>query len=66
MHRHQTPCKKEFSGKEIKDGTMLTISFSQYEWTDSLTDVLNKIIINNIITPFIVSSNTHTTDVLIK
>ena len=45
---------------------MLTISFSQYEWTDSLTDVLKKIIINNIITPFIVSSNTHTTDVLIK
>ena len=43
-HRHivQTPCEKEFSRKEIKDGTMLTISFSQYEWTDSLTDVPKK------------------------
>jgi len=35
LHRHQhivqTPCEKEFCGKDIKDGTMLTISFSQYE-----------------------------------
>ena len=31
--------------------------------TDSLTDVPNKIIINK---PFIVSSDTHSTDVLIK
>ena len=70
LHRHrhivQTPCEKEFSRKEIKDGTMLTISFSKYEWTDNLTDVPNKIIINNILTPFIVSSNTHSIDVLIK
>ena len=45
---------------------MFTISFSQYEWTDSLTDAPNKIIINNIHIPFIVSSNTHKTDLLIK
>ena len=35
LHRHQhivqTPCEKLFSGKNIKDGTMLIISFSQYE-----------------------------------
>ena len=67
-HRHivQTPCEKEFSGKDIKVGTMLTISFSQYEWTNSVTEVPNKIVINDILTPFIVSSNTHITDVLIK
>ena len=45
---------------------MPIISFSQYEWTDSLTDVPNKIIINNILTPFIVSSNAHIIDVLLK
>ena len=70
LHRHrhivQTPCHKEFDGKEIKDGTMLIISFSQYKWIDSLTDVPNKIIINDILTPFIVSSDTHITDILIK
>ena len=70
MHRHrhivQTPSEKEFDGKEIKEGTIFIISFSQYEWTDSLTDVPNKIIINDILTPFIVSSNTYITDVLIK
>ena len=42
------------------------ICFSQYEWTDSLTDVPNKIIINNILTPFIVSLNSHIIDVLLK
>ena len=70
LHRHQyivqTPCEKEFGGKEIKDGTMITISFSQYEWTDVMTVIPNKIIINNILIPFIVSSNTHITDVSIK
>ena len=67
-HRHiaQTPYEEELGGKEIKDGTMLIISFSQYEWTESLTDVPNKIIINDILTPFIVSSNAHITDVLLK
>ena len=45
---------------------MLIISFSQYEWTDSATEVPNKIIINDILTPFIVSSNTHILDVLLK
>ena len=65
LHRHrhivQTPCEKEFSGKDIKDGTILTISFNQYERTNSLANVPN-----DILTPFIASSNTHTTDVLIK
>ena len=67
-HRHiaQTPYEEELGGKEIKDGTMLIISFSQYEWTESLTDVPIKIIINDILTPFIVSSNAHITDVLLK
>ena len=45
---------------------MLTISFSQYEWTDSVTEAPNKIIIDDILTPFIVSSNTHIIDVLLK
>ena len=45
---------------------MLTISFSQYEWTDSLTEVPSKIIINDILTPFIVILNTHIKEVLIK
>ena len=58
--------KKEFSGKDMKNRIMLTISFSQCEWTNNVTKVPNKIIINNIITPFIVSSDTHTTNVLIK
>ena len=67
-HRHivQTSCEKEFSGKDkdIKDGTML--SFSQYEWTDSSTDVPNKIIIDNILTLFIVSLNANIIDVWLK
>ena len=50
----------------MKNRIMLTISFSQCEWTNNVTKVPNKIIINNIITPFIVSSDTHTTNVLIK
>ena len=70
MHKHrhiaQTPYEEELGGKEIKDGSLLIISFSQYEWTESLTDVPNKIIINDILTPFIVSSNAHITDVLLK
>ena len=67
-HQHivQIPCEKEFSGKDkdMKDGTML--SFSQYKWTDNLTNVPNKIIIDNILTPFIVSSNANIIDVLLK
>ena len=43
---------------------MLIISFSQYEWIDSLTDIPGKI--NDIFTPFIVISNSYITDVLIK
>ena len=49
-----------------KNGTMLIISFSQYEWTDGMTVVPNKIIINDILIPLIVSLNTHIIDVLIK
>ena len=45
---------------------MLTISFSQYEWTDSLTEVPSKIIINDKLTPLAVKSNIQITDVLIK
>ena len=67
LHRHQnivqTPSEKESSGKDMKDETMLTISFSQYERTDSLP---NKIIINDIHISFLVSLNTHITNVLIK
>ena len=64
-HRHivQTPCERESSGKDMKDGTMHTISFSQYERIDSLP---NKIITNYIHIPFLVSLNTHITNVLIK
>ena len=68
LHKHrfivQTPCEEEFGGKVIKDGTMIIIFFSQYEWTNSLIDVSNKIIIDDIFAPFIVSLNAHITDVL--
>ena len=54
MHRYrhivQTSCEKEFNRKEIKYGTTLIIFFSQYEWTNSLTDV--PIEINDIFTLF--------------
>ena len=70
LHRHRhivkTSCAKDSNGKHTKYRTMLIISFSQYEWTDSVTDVPNKIIINDILTPFTVISNTHIKDVLIK
>ena len=45
---------------------MPKISSSQYEWTDNLIDVPNKIMVNDIFTPFIVSSNTYITNVLLK
>ena len=68
LHKHrfivQTPCEEEFGGKVIKDGTMIIIFFSQYEWTNSLIDVSNKIIIDDIFAPFIVSLNAHIIDVL--
>ena len=70
LHKHwhivQTLCEEEFGGKEIKDGTMLIIFFSQYEWIESLIDVSNKIIIDYIFAPFIVSLNAHIIDVLLK
>ena len=61
LQRHQPPCTKELSRKGINDGNMNAIFFNQFEWTDSMIEVLNKIIINDII----VSLNTHITDVLI-
>ena len=45
---------------------MDAIFYSQYAWTDSMIEVPNKIIINNIFTPFIVSLHIHLTDILIK
>ena len=44
----------------------MQISFSQYEWTNSFTDVTSKIIIDDILIPFVVISDTHIIDVLIK
>ena len=37
-----------------------------FSWTDSMIEVPNKMIINDIFTPFIVSLNTHIRDVLIN
>ena len=45
---------------------MDAIFCSQYAWTDSMIEVPNKLIINDIFTPFIVSLNIHLTDILIK
>ena len=50
---------------------MDTIFCNQYAWTntiwtDSMIEVPNKIIINDIFTPFIISLNSHITDNLIK
>ena len=61
LQRHQPPYAKELSRKGVNDGNMNAIFFNQFEWTDSMIEVLNKIIINDII----VSLNTHITDVLI-
>ena len=38
----------------------------RYEWIESLIDVSNKIIIDDIFAPFIVSLNAHIIDVLLK
>ena len=66
QHKVQSPCAEELSRKGIKDGNMDAIFCSQYAWTDSMIEVPNKIIINDIFTPFIVSLNIHLTDILIK
>ena len=71
QHKVQSPRTKELSRKGIKDGNMDTIFCNQYAWTDSIwtdymIEVPNKIIINDIFTPFIVSLNIHITDILIK
>ena len=41
------------------------LTFSRYEWIDSLTDIPSKIVINNILILFTIVSNIHTKDVLI-
>ena len=66
QHKDQSPRVEELSTKGIKDGNMDAIFHSQYPWTDSMIEVPNKIIINNIFTPFIVSLHIHLTDILIK
>ena len=71
QHKVQSPRAKELSRKGIKDGNMDAIFGKQYAWidniwTDSIIEMPNKIIINDIFTPFTVSLNTHLTDILIK
>ena len=65
LHRHrhivQRPCAKELSRKGINDENMNAIFFNQFEWTNNMIEVPNKIIINDII----VSLNTHIKDVVI-
>ena len=63
QHKVQSPCAKELSRKGIKDENMDAIFCSQYAWTDSMIEVPNKIIINDI---FTVSLNIHLMDISIK
>ena len=70
-YQHKVQSTEELSRKDIKDGNMDTIFCNQYAWTnsiwtDSMIEVLNKIIVNDIFTTFIVSLNIHKTDNLIK
>ena len=66
QHKVQSPRTEELSRKGIKDKNMDAIFCSQYTWTDSMIEVPNKTIINDIFTPFIVSLNIHSTYILIK
>ena len=71
QHKVQSPRAKELNRKGIKDGNMDAIFCKQYAWidsiwTDSIIEMPNKIIINDIFTPFIVSLNIHLMDILIK
>ena len=71
QHKVQSPRAKELSRKGIKDGNMDAIFCKQYAWIDSIwtgsiIEMPNKIIINDIFTPFTVSLNTHLTYILIK
>ena len=66
QHKVQSPRAEELSRKGIKDRNMDAIFCSQYAWTNSIIEVPNKIIMNDIFTPFIVSLNIHLTDILIK
>ena len=52
QHKVQSPRAEELSTKDIKDGNMDVIFCNQYAWTDSMIEVPNKIIINDIFTPF--------------
>ena len=68
-NQHKVQSTEELSRKGLKDRNMDTIFCNQYAWTNSIwidNKVPNKIIINDICTPFIVSSNIHVTDILIK
>ena len=65
QHKVQSPRAEELSSKGIKDN-MDAIFCSQYAWTNSIIEVPNKIIMNDIFTPFIVSLNIHLIDILIK
>ena len=60
---HKVQSTEELSRKGIKDGNIDVIFCSQYVWTDSMIEVPNKIIVNDI---FTVSLNIHLTDILIK
>ena len=66
QHKVQSPRAEELSGKGIKHGNMDAIFCSQDARTDSMIEVPNKIIINDIFTHFIVSLNIHIIDILIK
>ena len=66
QHKVQSPRVEELSTKGIKDRNMDAIFYSQYAWTNNMIEVPNKIIVNNIFTPFIVSLHIHLTDILIK
>ena len=63
QHKVQYPRAKELSRKGIKDGNMDAIFCSQYAWIDSMIEVPNKIIVNDI---FTISLNIHMKDILIK
>ena len=63
QHKIQSIRAKELSRKGIKDGNVDVVFCSYYAWIDSMIEVPNKIIVNDI---FTVSLNIHMTDILIK
>ena len=58
--------EKEFNRKHTKDRTILTSSFSQYDRTERPDNLTNKIIIDDILAPFEVISDTYIIDASIK